>query len=142
MKVIILKGLQGSGKSTYARKWVSEDPEHRVRINRDDIRKMLGPYWIPTREDLVSSIEYDTLQAAIAEDYDIIIDNMNLNPNTVSNLKKSINELDNKYQIEEVFMNTPLEECILIDSMRLEPVGEKVIRETYAKYKEMIDNHE
>ena len=43
-KVLVLRGLQGSGKSTFAKQWVNEDPEHRVRFNRDDIRNMLGKY--------------------------------------------------------------------------------------------------
>ena len=40
-KIIVLQGIPASGKSTWARQWVSEDPEHRVRFNRDDIRNML-----------------------------------------------------------------------------------------------------
>ena len=27
-KIILCRGIQGSGKSTWARKWVLEDPEH------------------------------------------------------------------------------------------------------------------
>ena len=48
-KIILTRGIQGSGKSTWAKKWVEEDPEHRVRWNNDDFRKRLGPYWIPER---------------------------------------------------------------------------------------------
>ena len=48
-KFIILQGIQGSGKSTFAKKWVEEDPIHRVRWNNDDCRRMCGPYWIPER---------------------------------------------------------------------------------------------
>ena len=40
-KLILCQGIQGSGKSTYAKKWVAEDPEHRVRLNYDDLRNML-----------------------------------------------------------------------------------------------------
>ena len=39
-KLIITRGLPASGKSTWAKQWVLEDPEHRVRINQDDIRLM------------------------------------------------------------------------------------------------------
>lgn len=45
----IIWGLPASGKSTWAKQWVLEDPEHRVRINQDDIRLMLGKYWVPKR---------------------------------------------------------------------------------------------
>ena len=52
-KIILCRGIQGSGKTTWARKWVLEDPEHRVRFNNDDIRNMLGKYWVTSRETLV-----------------------------------------------------------------------------------------
>lgn len=43
-KIIICRGIPASGKSTWAKQWVLEDPEHRIRINQDDIRNMLGKY--------------------------------------------------------------------------------------------------
>ena len=36
-KILILRGLQGSGKSEFAQKWVAEDPQHRVRLSRRNI---------------------------------------------------------------------------------------------------------
>lgn len=44
-------------KTTWAKQWVLEDPEHRVRFNNDDIRNMLGKYWVPSREDLVKDLK-------------------------------------------------------------------------------------
>lgn len=52
-KIILCRGIQGSGKTTWAKQWVLEDPEHRVRFNNDDIRNMLGKYWVPSREEIV-----------------------------------------------------------------------------------------
>ena len=52
-KIILCRGIQGSGKSTWARKWVLEDPEHRVRSNNDDIRNMLGKYWVTSGEEVI-----------------------------------------------------------------------------------------
>ena len=40
-KIVLCRGIQGSGKTTWAKQWVLEDPEHRVRFNNDDIRNML-----------------------------------------------------------------------------------------------------
>lgn len=41
----ITRGYPSSGKTTYARNWVAEDPEHRVRVNRDDLRwNLYGRY--------------------------------------------------------------------------------------------------
>ena len=38
----IYQGIQGSGKSTRARQFVLEDPDNRIRVNRDEIRLMIG----------------------------------------------------------------------------------------------------
>lgn len=48
-KLIILQGIPGSGKTTYARQFC-KDHDNYVRVNRDDIRNMLGEYWVPKRE--------------------------------------------------------------------------------------------
>lgn len=64
-KLIITRGLPASGKSTWARQWVLEDPKHRVRINQDDIRLMLGKYWVPKREPLVQHIQEEALIEAL-----------------------------------------------------------------------------
>ena len=37
-KIILCRGIQGSGKSTWAKKYILEDSENRVRFNNDDIR--------------------------------------------------------------------------------------------------------
>ena len=81
-KLILTRGIQGSGKSTWARKWVEEDPEHRIRLNWDDMRNMMGPYWIPSREPINKHMLWAGLNMAAycTRPYDIVIDNMNLNP--------------------------------------------------------------
>lgn len=43
-KIILCRGIQCSGKTTWAKQWTLEDPEHRVRFNNDDVRNMLGKY--------------------------------------------------------------------------------------------------
>ena len=144
-KIIVLRGLQGSGKSTFAKKWVSEDPEHRVRFNRDDIRNMLGPYWVPSRENLIDSIYWNLLQDATLAGYDIVIDNMNLNEKYIEDIKKFVEETNllslaySRYEVEiKDFFHVPLETCIERDAQREHPIGEKVIRNTYNKYKDKI----
>lgn len=146
-KLILTRGIQGSGKSTWAKAWVNEDPENRVRINNDDIRNMLGVYWVTKREPLVSEMKQYLTQAAMDRGYDIVIDNMNLNPKEVAFWKKVV-ELNNedpdgyKYEIEFKDFFIPLEECIRRDAMRSNPIGEKVIRETWKRYKHFIQTTE
>ena len=128
-KIILTRGIPGSGKSTWARAWVAESPETRIRINNDDIRNMLGNYWVPSREDLVSFIKHKTVVAAMGHGYDIIVDNMNLNPKEVNFWETIIDshnkdtERENlgftkyKYEIEFKDFFIPVEECLKRDAM-------------------------
>ena len=43
-KVLVLKGIPASGKSTYAKQLVKDNPGMYKRINRDDLRHMLDGY--------------------------------------------------------------------------------------------------
>ena len=146
-KLILTRGIQGSGKSTWARQWVEEDPENRVRINNDDIRNMLGKYWVTSRENLVSSIKKNMAEEAINRGYDIVVDNMNLNPKEIlfwKDMVKMANMDPDGYQYEIEFKDffIPLEECIRRDAARPNPIGEKVIRETWKRYKHFIQTTE
>ena len=146
-KLILTRGIQGSGKTTWARQWVEEDPENRVRINNDDIRNMLGKYWVTSRENLVSSIKKNMAEEAINRGYDIVVDNMNLNPKEIlfwKDMVKMANLDPDGYQYEIEFKDffIPLEECIRRDAIRPNPIGEKVIRETWKRYKHFIQTTE
>ena len=119
-----------------------EDPEHRVRFNNDDIRNMLGKYWVPSRENLVSDIKKDFMVSAMEFGYDIVIDNMNLNPKEIEyyeNLVDSTLGYMNCYSLEYKDFFIPLEVCIERDSKRENPIGEEVIRKTYERYKTTIE---
>lgn len=87
--------------------------------------------------------------------YDIVIDNMNLNPKeiefyktyieaynqTVEKLKKAniLNPQDDfKYELEFKDFFIPLQDCIERDSKRPNTIGEEVIRKTYEKYKDIL----
>lgn len=101
-KLILTRGIQGSGKSTWARKWVEEDPEHRIRINNDDIRNMLGVYWVTSREDVVSHIKKESVNYAMQRGYDIVVDNMNLNPKEVKFWEDVVNAHNNYINSKDI----------------------------------------
>ena len=139
-KIILCRGIQASGKSTYAKAWVEEDPEHRVRFNNDDIRNMLGKYWVPSREHLVRRIKVALILEAMETGYDIIVDNMNLNPKEVEWYEAIVRDfktrrVSSEYTIEFKDFKTPLEECLRRDSLRSNPIGFEVIKNTYNRYK-------
>lgn len=155
-KLIICRGIQGSGKSTWAKQWCHEDPEHRVRFNNDDIRNMLGDYWVPNREKVVSDLKKQFAVSAMMNGYDIVVDNMNLNPKEIEYWNDLI--IDNndyctgasgespsfhykaKYLYEMEFKDffIPVDECIRRDAMRPNPIGEKIIKDTWRRYRNFI----
>ena len=135
-KFIICRGLPASGKSTWAKQWVLEDPEHRVRINQDDIRLMLGKYWVPSREKLVQEIQFDAIIEALCRKFDVVIDNTNLNKKVLEKFDRLIKTFED-YEIEyKDFFDTPLSVCIERDKNRELQVTEKVIRGFYNNYKD------
>ena len=135
-KLIITRGLPASGKSTWAKQWVLEDPEHRVRINQDDIRLMLGKYWVPSREKLVQHIQEEALIEALERGYDIVVDNTNLNKKVLDFYRALVIDHGNHAIEYKDFFDTPLSVCIERDKNRDFQVTEKVIRSFYNNYKD------
>ena len=68
-QLIITRGLPASGKTTYARAWVQEDPANRIRLNRDELRRMLhadiGRTTNGLQENLITKIQQDTARQAL-----------------------------------------------------------------------------
>lgn len=143
-KLIICRGIQGSGKSTFAKQWAEEDPTHRIRFNWDDMRNMMGKYWVPERENtgIMKTLRASFLEDMMLKGWDIVVDNMNLNPKDwefYEGLVKVHNEKGGtQYEVEYVDFFTPIEECIRRDAMRPNPIGEEVIRATWKRYRHFI----
>lgn len=142
-RIILTRGIPASGKSTWAKQEVLKDPEHSIRINRDDLRNMCGKYWVPAREKYITACKGTILINAINFKFDtIIIDGMNLNPKEngylkgmVSMMNDTIKEGQDKYIIEvKDFTDVPLDVCLERDSKRENPIGEDVIRGIFNKY--------
>lgn len=149
-KIILTRGIPGSGKSTWASNWVNEYPQTRIRINFDDIRMMLGGnnienYWIPSREKagFCDDVLRTILCKAVIKGYDVVIDNMNLSDRTINLIKDCLKEFNaDSYEIEYVNFPTPVEICIERDKKRARPIGEKVIRDMYNKSSLMYNDKE
>lgn len=136
-KLIICRGIPASGKTFWAKQWVLEDPEHRIRVNQDDIRLMLGKYWVPSREKLVQEIQFDAILEALSRGFDVVIDNTNLNKKVLDGFDRLIKTFKD-YEIEyKDFFDTPLSVCIERDKNRDLQVSEKIIRNFYNNYKDI-----
>lgn len=126
-QVIILKGLPGSGKSTWAREQLLASKGRIKRINKDDLRAMLDAgEWSATNERFVVQARDTLLMAALTAGYDVIIDDTNLDPFHERRIRQLTGS---RADVSVRFFDIPIEECIRRDALRPFPVGETVIRE-------------
>lgn len=111
---------------------------------------MLGKYWVPSREGLIKDLKSSFLWKAMSYGFDIVIDNMNLNPKELEYYERVLNDWNNpkgivpdvvrpKYELEFKDFFIPLEVCIDRDSKRESPIGAEIITDTFNKYKDIIE---
>ena len=125
--VIVLRGLPGSGKSTWARDWVAEDPDNRVRVNRDEIRfASFGKYW-GVDEDFVTAVETASVKAAIKAGKDVVIDATHLRASYVKKWARI-------HPITVKEFPIAVDVAVERDSKRSRTVGEKVIRDMARRF--------
>jgi predicted kinase len=95
---------------------------------------MLGKYWVPTRENLVTRIENEMILSSLSSGYDVVVDATNLRG---TQRFEKLTDLYSELKIEvEDFTDISFETCIERDSLRKgdERVGEEVIMRMYNKY--------
>lgn len=135
-KVVILKGLPASGKSSYARKWVSEDPDNRVMVEKDEIRKNSqlfkdGVYNHKRGDERLVIRERDHLiREALSQGKSVISSDTNLARKHSKAISKIAREFGASVGIKE-FLDVPLAELIRRDAERENSVGEQAIRKMF-----------
>lgn len=132
-KIIMLKGLPASGKSTWAKEKINENSNY-IRINKDDIRESITGKWTSKKEKIVISIRNSLIKAGINLGKNVIIDDTNLNPKHEQSLKTLAEELGVEFEVNDSFLKVPVEECVERDIKRDKSVGYKVIYKMYYDY--------
>lgn len=130
-KLLILKGLPASGKSTYAKELVAKGWK---RVNKDDLRAMVdNGKWSKANEKLILSTETHLVMKYLKEGFNVVVDDTNF-----AHEQRWIDvarNIDVVTDFEVKFFDTPLKECIERDSKRGDKsVGKKVIVEMYTRY--------
>jgi predicted kinase len=131
-KIIILKGIPASGKSTYAKKLVSENPGMYKRINRDSLRDMLdNGHFSKGNEKFIKRTRDFLIREALVHGKHVIVDDTNLDPSNLERIqqiaKEYREETGHHVKVEEKIMEIDVNEAILRDSKRENPVGREVI---------------
>ena len=143
-KVIILRGLPGSGKSTYAKQLLEENPNAYKRINRDDLRMMFDNGYTSTgNEKFIKKVRDLLIIKALEEGKHVIVDDTNLSEKNKTRIQQLIDQFNKEHndsvQIEIIEMKTPLDECIERDAQRKKPVGNKVIKAMHRQFYQKRD---
>lgn len=144
----ITRGLPGSGKSTWARAYVAEDPAGRARVNRDDLRGMLhdgvfvktefddSRQWLRRgTESAVQSIRDATVRKLLQRGLHVVCDDTNLPNGVAEHLAKIAAQVGAYFAVQD-FRDVPLEVCLERNAARggQAQVAEDVIREMHGKY--------
>lgn len=134
VELIMLKGLQASGKSSYAKQLVDKHPGAYKIINKDSLRLMLdNGHWSDGNEKFVLKVRDALVALALTEGKHAIVDDTNLATKHEVRLRELAKQHNALFRIED-FSHVPLEECIARDRKRPHYVGEKVILDTWYRY--------
>lgn len=130
-KLLVLKGLPASGKSTHAFELVKQGWK---RVNKDDLRAMIdGGKWSKENEEIIRYAEYFIARGLLQGGFSVVVDDTNF-------AWKDIWEIiakDEGADFEVKYFDTPPDECVMRDAKRGDKsVGAEVIWKMYRKYVE------
>ena len=137
-----LIGLPASGKTTFAKEWISMEPCRRVRVNKDDLREMLhNGHYSRGNEKQIIRLEESIILYSLKQGKDVVLDNTHLGTDKkgrnkhLERIKRLLkeNKLDVEIKIHDFNFITP-EECIRRDLKREKSVGASTIWDMYWKH--------
>lgn len=120
-RLLITRGLPGSGKTTFARKLQPQV----VRVNRDDLRRMLHGARLYTQraEAQVTRAQRAAVEELLRAHGSVIVDDTNLRARTVRDWAEMAARFGASFEVHD-FTDVPLDECLRRDAAR--PAGERV----------------
>jgi len=132
-QIIICKGLPASGKSTWAKNRIDNNPDMYKRVNKDDLRLMLdNNKWSKDNEKFILKVRDMLILSSLENGKHVIVDDTNLHPKHEINIKQLVK--GKAKVIIKDFTDIPLETCIKRDLQRVNSVGEKVIKDMYNQF--------
>ena len=136
VKIIFLKGLPASGKTTWAVNYCKNNPNF-VRLNKDDLRLKFAylnkdDKWNEDFENKILNLQREKGTFLLKSGKSIIIDDTNFSKKHEEFWVKKSEELGVLFEIKD--FNVPVDVCISRDKLREKSIGEDVIKNMYNKY--------
>ena len=123
--IYFLKGISGSGKSTWAK--ANCENLNAIRVNKDSLRDMMGLPYSKDSEGAVVHASREMGKEALRRGISVIVDDTNLSPKHKNAWKNIASDKSITANFKEVFFDIPLKDCIRRDAERENSVGETVI---------------
>lgn len=129
-KLLCLRGLPGSGKTTYARELANKGW---VRVNKDDLRAMLNnSKFSKDNESYILSLRDKIIISSLVQGKNVVVDDTNLDPKHLIAFESIAGEFLADFEIH--FFDVDVQECLKRNKLRQNPVPEKVIYTMYERY--------
>lgn len=132
-KLLILVGLPASGKSKFASDLLLAEPGQWVRTNKDLLREMAHAcHWSSANEKFILQLRDAIILMAMEDGKNVIVDDTNFGYH-IEHIKELVKGKA-VVEINDSFLQVPVEECIKRDLKRPNSVGKDVIMKMYNKY--------
>jgi len=132
--IILLRGLPGSGKSTWAKEMLMKYPGKYKRINKDLLRVMLdNDVHNTVNENFITNVRDVLIEQCLAKGLDVIIDDTNLSEKTYEAICEIAKRMGDVRVFEKYFEVT-LKEAQENNSKREKIVPAHIIENMFNKY--------
>lgn len=134
-KILVLQGLPASGKSTWAKEFITKNPGWK-RINKDDLRRMIDAgQWSKGNEKFILHLHDIIISGALRRKYSVIVDDTNFEPAHIERVR-TLAKMYKGVAVDVRLFNVDPTECIKRNALRaeFERVPDKVIWDMYNRY--------
>ena len=111
-KVILTKGLQASGKTSWAKEQVLAHPNNYKNVCKDDLRRMIDCNGrTKNSEKFILEMRDKLILEFLGKGKSVIVSDTNLNPVHESHIRELVKGMPG-VEVEVKFFDVPLDECI------------------------------